>query len=931
MEAAAPDGEQAARGPAPASAKRTSEGGPEDEQPETKKPRVSAAAAAAAPRAEPEFVVHDDDDDADLARAIALSLEGSGGAGAAADARSSSGASAPAQAAAAAAAASPSAAAAAAAAPAGAATAASAPAASAAASSGDSDAITCPVCWDPVACAAQPPCGHMLCRVCAQQLLRDGGARCPQCRAEVAEAALQGSPAADTAAAALAKSTLDAEGLAEWQQRLADGKALAARAASAASASSDGDRGASAAKVDAELRFMASAAPTGSGKCKICAEKIAKRDTRLHAHGGFIHLGCTDFAGELARAREKARKTAGVPDAEVVLTVLTTPEFHGPCCLSEEQLVALKQKLREPAGSQPWWCVVRHKGSLWADEADEDDLPSDDDDLDDDDSDSDSDSDEDDDDDDDDGGDGGGAPSSAHIDQLTRGGSPARISMSLTVSAAPTDRARCAGCGEAIPRGSPRLHEATGTGFRHWHCRDFQQEWTAAGEAARQRQGDSGTVWLEIRSNVDPAGIGGLDRSMVQLLKQILRSTAELMPSWMWVRHRGTLWESNYGTPRAGAGAGAGLHVGAAAAAAAPLGAAGSDAAARGQTENEEDLFGQLFGGTGASGSDASVDGHPRSGGLAHQLARGGLSAPEARAAMREMIEATVHQRADRGAAAAGGGGARSDTAHGSDSGDDSADDEDSSDESAIAQAGRLGAALGGMDLSGVLAQYLAGGHADHDEMDDDDSEDDEDLEDDDRHGAGASEPWGKVNLSYTTSAAPSDRGKCKVCGQAIAQGSVVFAERQGGGSCHLGCKDFFKELSDACHKARAGPSQERYVAQCAATEPAAAATGATAAAAAAAAADGAAASSTGAAAEAPAAAAAAGAAATAAAAAEAPAARLPDDGTFNVHNTHVKQLDTRAARHASGDIELREVSLTVTADIESRSDTVSVREPPCP
>ena len=65
------------------------------------------------------------------------------------------------------------------------------------------------------------------------------------------------------------------------QQRLADGKALAARAASAASASSDGDRGASAAKVDAELRFMASAAPTGSGKCKICAEKIAKLEGHL--------------------------------------------------------------------------------------------------------------------------------------------------------------------------------------------------------------------------------------------------------------------------------------------------------------------------------------------------------------------------------------------------------------------------------------------------------------------------------------------------------------------------------------------------------------------------------------------------------------------------------------------------------------------------
>ena len=626
------------------------------------------------------------------------------------------------------------------------------------ATSEDGDSFTCPVCWDPVACAARPPCGHMLCRVCAQQLLRDGGARCPQCRAEVAEAELQGSPTADAAALELAKRTLDVDAFAEWEQRLADGKALDARATTGAAASSGDDQQTNA-TICAELRFLASAAPTSSGKCKVCAQKIARHDLRIHAHGGgFTHLGCMDFAAGLTAARDHAREKAGVPGAEVILNVVTTPEFHGPCRLSEEQLDALKQKLREPAGNQPWWCVVRHKGPLWADEDDELDGLLSEDDMDDSDSDSNSDDDDlhDDDDDDDDDDDRHhhhhDVPSGAFMARLNSGGNPVRISTSLTVSAAPTDRARCVHCGEAIPRGSPRLHESTGAGFRHWHCRDFQTEWTSACSAARP--GDDDTVSLEVRSNVDPTGIGTLDRQGVQLLKQILRESTELLPDWVWVRHRGTLWSSSNGTPRPAAG-------------------------------NLERLL---------SGDAGNIDADNDQGNGAAALG------PGARALLREAMGAAAASRPHAGSGRTTSAGNRNTHSAGGSFEDyisddhsdaDSADEEDSSDEAAIAQAGHLGAALGGV-LSLMPGAREEDGHGQDEEP----------------------EPWAKVSLSYITSAAPSDRGKCKACGQAIAQGSLVVAERLGGGHCHFGCKDFVKEVTDACLQARAGPCQECFLAR---------------------------------------------------------------------------------------------------------------------
>jgi hypothetical protein len=146
------------------------------------------------------------------------------------------------------------------------------------------------------------------------------------------------------------------------------------------------------------------------------------------------------------------------------------------------------------------------------------------------------------------------------------------------------------------------------------------------------------------------------------------------------------------------------------------------------------------------------------------------------------------------------------------DSDEDSADEEDSSDEAAIAQAGHLGAALGGAlslhDAANLETNQISADEADRAGLVDA-------LDELDRAGlVDEPEPWAKISLSYVTSAAPSDRGKCKTCGQAIAQGSLVVAERQGGGHCHFGCKDFEKEVTEACLEARAGPCQERFVAR---------------------------------------------------------------------------------------------------------------------
>ena len=620
----------------------------------------------------------------------------------------------------------------------------------------------------------------MLCRVCAQQLLRDGAAPCPQCRAEVAEATLEGSADADAAAAELAERTLDAEGMAEWKQRLADGKALAERASTAAAGDGTGST-----KVEAELKYMLSAAPTGSTKCKLCADKIAQHSVRMHASGGYVHLACTTFASDWTAARNKAREGAGTSGAEVVLNVQTTPEFHGPSKLGEEQLASLKQKLREPAGSQPWWCVIRHKGPLWADEQEgEDDFPSDDEmgeDFDDSDSDTDSEGEQD------------VMPPQAHADMLRPGDDPERVTTTLTISAAPTDRARCIGCGETIPRGSPRLHEPTGPGFRHFTCRDFCQEWRETSEAARQ--GENGTVWLNVQSNVDAAGIVGLDRSMVQLLKQVLRSAAQVMPPWMWVRHRGSLWEANYGTPRAGAAGGSGdlisrlLQGGGAAAAAAGVGGGDGNGGQGGDAEGSVAASGTIdLGNTGrgpnpgggASGEDggSAAGGGAAGGGAARGAAAGPTIGDMLRnGPARDIFRAQLARHLDE----QGGSGADSDV---------DVDDEDSSDEGAIAQAGQLG---------GVLHRLAGFGEfADH--MDDEDAAQ---LEDD------GFNRWNAVSLSYTTSAAPSDRAICKTCGEAIAQGSVVLAERHGGGYCHFGCKIFAKELVEICTTARAAPCDD--------------------------------------------------------------------------------------------------------------------------
>ena len=674
----------------------------------------------------------------------------------------------------------------------------------------ESEAVRCPVCWDPVAHAAKPPCGHLLCRVCARQMFRGGAdARCPQCRATVAESELQDCAAADAKAEALAKSTMDAEGFAEWEQRRADGAALAGR--HGAPAADDGARGADevggaaaaaapsaaerpASEGEAHRRYMASAAPNGSGKCVHCKLKIGRGEVRLHEGGGFVHLACKDFAQDCADERNAIRERLGA-GAQVVVNVVTNPEAHGPCGLNDEQLAELRRKLREPAGSQPWWCVVRHSGRLWAGEAEEeeDEIPSEDefDDFDP------SSSDDEDDD----------HPALRDaVEQYARAmaGPDERpqVTAELMVSAAPTGRARCAGCGLAIPRNSPRLHEATGTGFRHFHCRDFNQEWTACAEAARQ--GEEGDVSLTVRTNIDAEGVSGIDRGMVRLLKQMMRSTGEALPDWVSVRHRGSFWEANLGTPRPGdssargrgpagaSGASTGASAEAGATAGATAGAAAGGGAARDWSEAQAAAADDAERARAASAS-AAAESRPRGTRRRPRAESAAAAAPQRRSGGGDAAgPAAAGDSAGRPAAAAIF--ARASLTSSSD--EDEVDGE---------EAGRGAPPPFGYAADPELnQQYLALGSAAEGILAPEYNEDPMNLDAAAVEMAGAlgaalgghfrsmrpPEAWASITLSYTASAAPTDRSRCRVCSQAIAQvrGSLPLLARENAQGC-VGCR----------------------------------------------------------------------------------------------------------------------------------------------
>jgi hypothetical protein len=242
-----------------------------------------------------------------------------------------------------------------------------------------SPSVQCPICLEPVACAAKPPrCDHVMCRCCAYQMFHMGAgdtrfppavSRCPQCRDSFIEAELQPCARVDAIAARTARQTLAPPALEEWEQRRKEGLGLgklalfpaaakapsasaaanvsghAAAAAAAAGAGAftpggvGGGGGAAAPQSQVVVHYMASRAPTGRARCTVCKQAIEQGCLRLHGreYRKFLHPACMDFHREVSRACEAARmNTRGGGDddegvgGEVLCTVRADLEGEPP-------------------------------------------------------------------------------------------------------------------------------------------------------------------------------------------------------------------------------------------------------------------------------------------------------------------------------------------------------------------------------------------------------------------------------------------------------------------------------------------------------------------------------------------------------------------------------------------------------------------------
>ena len=240
----------------------------------------------------------------------------------------------------------------------------------------DDPDLRCSICLDIVAFVAKPPCDHRLCFVCAHQLVTLADAKCPQCRATIEESALAPCPATDARAAELAKATLDADGLADWQEKARDGAALHARATGAAGAALQSRAGGAAgAKQELNVAFQFSCAPTGRAFCRAagCQQPISKGKLRIECPGGgYAHAQCYDYQRDLDLACQGRRGSS-----EVVINMVANvsrPLFG--LNLAEKgalakDLLREKQRLRSTGGNRPWWLTVSMGGNLWDDEVEE--------------------------------------------------------------------------------------------------------------------------------------------------------------------------------------------------------------------------------------------------------------------------------------------------------------------------------------------------------------------------------------------------------------------------------------------------------------------------------------------------------------------------------------------------------------------------------
>eukprot|EP01048_Picozoa_sp_COSAG05_P008635 COSAG05_NODE_667_length_8005_cov_4.987984_7_plen_540_part_00 len=212
---------------------------------------------------------------------------------------------------------------------------------------------SCPVCMEPVACAAKADCGHPLCWTCAHQLCRDADserpATCPMCRAVIREqvdpagaiGTLGRCEATDKLAQRQAARTMKGEALRSWRERVAEGDAIVTRIEQDRNAGLPYRVTAGDGYASLEVAFVASIAPTGRAQCKVCGEAIKAKTICLNATAcasgsaagadaaaasgscGFEHLGCKDFASLLQQCKAARKSVPGAKagTGEVRLTV----------------------------------------------------------------------------------------------------------------------------------------------------------------------------------------------------------------------------------------------------------------------------------------------------------------------------------------------------------------------------------------------------------------------------------------------------------------------------------------------------------------------------------------------------------------------------------------------------------------------------------
>eukprot|EP01050_Picozoa_sp_SAG11_P005366 SAG11_NODE_373_length_10031_cov_37.400020_15_plen_253_part_00 len=219
------------------------------------------------------------------------------------------------------------------------------------------DALKCPICFDTVACAAgTSECGHLMCWVCAHQLLRMGGghvdaegtmhytAACPQCRSHIGEQSLKRNAKADRLAASHAQRNFDAEALKMWTQRMEDGEKLSQemivrgrRSCRHDSASGSVAAGSADTERSLAVKYVVSCAPTGRTRCCKCGEAIPKGDVKVCGEGdqfkndgAWAHACCCDFAADLAAFADGAREGSGeVSSSRAAVDVHLRPSSRG--------------------------------------------------------------------------------------------------------------------------------------------------------------------------------------------------------------------------------------------------------------------------------------------------------------------------------------------------------------------------------------------------------------------------------------------------------------------------------------------------------------------------------------------------------------------------------------------------------------------------